>query len=170
MHPPGQGVKSEATLKQTAGGGFDLDLSMPGAHKTSAVFGPTITAVPPPACALLTEWVKTAGIKVDAQPYVFVRGKSADRSEPLCDWQWTRLVKETFKRHSGGVAFAPKDLRSSFITFLKSDANTDEVLKSAAFSMRHSDRQQAGPAYDKERGERLSAAAVKVAGEFAARF
>jgi hypothetical protein len=34
------------------------------------------------------------------------------------------------KRHAG-VPFAPKDLRSSFITFLLSDANTDEALKKA---------------------------------------
>jgi len=34
------------------------------------------------------------------------------------------------KRHAG-VPFVPKDLRSSFITFLLSDANTDEALKKA---------------------------------------
>ena len=34
------------------------------------------------------------------------------------------------KRHAG-VPFAPKDLRSSFITFLVSDENSDEVVKKA---------------------------------------
>ena len=41
-------------------------------------------------------------------------------------------------KRQAGVAFAPKDLRSSFITFLLSDANSDEVLKKAvAHAMRH---------------------------------
>ena len=34
-------------------------------------------------------------------------------------------------KRQAGVAFAPKDLRSSFITFLLSDANSDEALKKA---------------------------------------
>ena len=32
-------------------------------------------------------------------------------------------------KRQAGVRFAPKDLRSSFITFLLSDANSDEALK-----------------------------------------
>ena len=74
-------------------------------------------------------------------------------------------------KRQAGVPLAPKDLRSSFITFLLSDANTDEPLKKAvAHAMRHSTAQQAGPAYDKERAERLWASAVNVAGAYAARF
>lgn len=65
---------------------------------------------------------------------------------------------------------APKDLRSSYITWLRSEANTDAALKSAAFAMRHSTAQQAGPAYDKERSSRLSSAAVQQAQAHAARF
>ena len=56
------------------------------------------------------------------------------------------------------------------MTFLRSEANSDEALKRAALQMRHSERQQAGPAYDKERAQRLSAAAVRAAGASAARF
>ena len=44
------------------------------------------------------------------------------------------------------------------------------ALKSAAFAMRHSTAQQAGPAYDKERSSRLSQAAVQQAQAHAARF
>ena len=66
---------------------------------------------------------------------------------------------------------APKDLRSSFITFLLSDANPDEALKKAvAHAMRHSPAQQGSPAYDKEAAERTWASAVQVAGAYAARF
>jgi hypothetical protein len=80
------------------------------------------------------------------------------------------VVKAVLKRQAG-VAFAPNDLRSSFITFLLSDANPDEALKKAvAQAMRHSTAQQASPAYDKERSDRSWAAAVQVVGAFAARF
>eukprot|EP00964_Phaeocystis_antarctica_P064314 scaffold38672_cov57-Phaeocystis_antarctica.AAC.1 len=52
-----------------------------------------------------------------------------------------------------------------------SDENSDEVVKKAvAHAMRHSTAQQASPAYDKERAERTWAAAVQVAGSYAARF
>ena len=52
-----------------------------------------------------------------------------------------------------------------------SDANSDEALKKAvAHSMRHSTAQQASGAYDKEGASRNWAAAVRVAGEYAARF
>ena len=82
----------------------------------------------------------------------------------------TEVVKAVLKRQAG-VAFAPKDLRSSFITFLLSDANSDEALKKAvATAMRHSTTLQGSATYDKERSERTWAAAVQVAGSYAARF
>ena len=56
-------------------------------------------------------------------------------------------------------------------TFLRSGHNSDAALKSAAFAMRHSAAQGARAGlYDKERSERLSAAAVQVATDFAAGF
>ena len=74
-------------------------------------------------------------------------------------------------KRQAGVAFAPKDLRSSFITFLLSDANTNEALRKAvATAMRHSTALQGSSAYDKERAERTWASAVQVAGAYAARF
>ena len=156
------------TLKPTATG-FDLDLSRPGQHKTSAAFGPTITAVPAPTAKLLTAWLGATGRTgaAAAQPHIFVPG--ADASKPLRAPQWTKLVKAVFKAHAG-VPLAPKELRSSFITFLRSGDNSDAALKSAAFAMRHSSAQARGPAYDKERSERLSAAAVQVATDYAAGF
>ena len=79
------------TLKPTATG-FDLDLSRPGQHKTSAAFGPTITAVPAPTTKLLTAWLGATGrTGSTAQPHVFVPG--ADASKPLGAPQWTKLVK-----------------------------------------------------------------------------
>ena len=167
------------TLKPTAGGGFELDLRTPDAHKTAAIFGPSTTAVPGAACALLRAWLAAAGLATTAaaaKPYVFVLGggrgggAAVDHSEPLGTPRWTETVKAVLKRQAG-VPLAPKDLRSSFITFLLSDANSDEALKKAvAHAMRHSPAQQGSAAYDKEGAERTWAAAVRVAGAFAARF
>ena len=127
--------------------------------------------MPAATAKLLAAWLKLTGrsgaTATDAKPFVFVLGD--DASAPLGSPQWTKLVKATFKRHSA-VALAPKELRSSFITWLRSDENSDEVLKAAAFAMRHSTKQAAGPAYDKERAERLSSKAVAVAGAFASGF
>ena len=147
------------------------------AHKTAAIFGPSTTAVPAAACALLTAWLAEAGLTAiaAAKPYVFVlgnpaRGGTVDHAKPLGTPRWTEVVKAVLKRQAG-VAFAPKDLRSSFITFLLSDANPDEALKKAvAQAMRHSTAMQASGAYDKERAERSWASAVQVAGAYAARF
>ena len=162
------------TLKPAAGGGgFELDLRTPDAHKTAALFGPSTTPVPAAACALLRAWLAEAGLAAAAKPYVFVLGRgggAVDHSKPLDARRWTEVVKAMLKRQAG-VPLAPKDLRSSFITFLLSDANPDEALKKAvAHAMRHSPAQQGSAAYDKERAERTWAAAVQVAGAFAARF
>ena len=92
-----------------------------------------------------------------------------DGSAPLASPRWTELVQRVFKRHAG-VPLAPKELRSSLVTWLRSDANSDAVLKSAAFAMRHSPAQAAGVAYDKERSERLSKKAVEAVRAHAARF
>ena len=110
-----------------------------------------------------------------ANPYVFVLGNprvgsGVDHAQPVSEKCWTKVVQAVFKRQAG-VAFAPKDLRSSFITFLMSDTNTDEALKKAvAHAMRHSTTLQASNAYDKDGTKRNWAAAVRVAGAFAARF
>ena len=71
------------------------------------------------------------------------------------------------------MPFAPNsDLRSLVTTFLLSDANsrTSALKKAVAHAMRHSTAQQGSAAYDKGRAERTRAAAVQVAGAFAARF
>ena len=162
--------------RPAATNGFELDLRTPDAHKTASLFGPSTTPVPAAACALLRAWLAEAGLAAAAKPYVFVLGGgrggggAVDHSKPLGASRWTEAVKAVLKRQAG-VPLAPKDLRSSFITFLLSDANPDEALKKAvAHAMRHSPAQQGSAAYDKERAERTWAAAVRVAGAFAARF
>jgi len=176
------GVTLKPTTSSAAGGGggFELDLRTPDAHKTAALFGPSTSPVPAAACALLRAWLAEAGLAAAQQPYVFVLGGgrgggrggggAVDHAKPLDARRWTEVVQAVLKRQAG-VAFAPKDLRSSFVTFLLSDAHPDEGLKKAvAHAMRHSPAQQGSAAYDKETAERTWAAAVKVAGAFAARF
>ena len=120
-----------------AGGGLELDLSTPDAHKTAAAFGPVVTAVPKPAAALLTAWLALTERDTPAalaqQPYVWVLAD--DAAKPVAPSTWTSMVKAAFKRHAG-VPLAPKELRSSLVCWLRSEANTDAVLKSAAWAMR----------------------------------
>jgi hypothetical protein len=61
-------------------------------------------------------------------------------------------------------------LRASFVTFLKSGNHSDTTLRSAAVALRHSSKTQDSAAYNKWKGDRLTAAAVKVAEDFAATF
>ena len=53
-------------------------------------------------------------------------GVTVDHSKALDAPRWTEVVKAVLKRQAG-VAFAPKDLRSSFITFLLSTAEKGEA-------------------------------------------
>ena len=126
--PRGRGAQAPAGRHPQArgGGGFELDLRTPDAHKTAALFGPSTTPVPAAACALLRAWLAEAGLAATAKPYVFVLGggrgggAAVDHSKPLGASRWTEAVKAVLKRQAG-VPLAPKDLRSSFITFLLSD-------------------------------------------------
>ena len=52
--------------------------------------------------------------------------RAQDQPKPLSAPQWIKLVKAAFKTHAG-VPLAPKELRSSFITFLHSGHNSDAV-------------------------------------------
>ena len=100
--------------------------------------------------------------------YLFNLG---DASTPLSEPTWTRRVQSLFRRYSASqTPFSPKDIRSSFITFLKSTEHSDETLRSCAHAMRHSSTMQESAAYDKGSGDRLTASVCKVAAEFASRF
>ena len=151
------------TCKRTGPRSFELDLSAPGAHKTSAIFGPTITTIPPPVAAWLARWVELAA--VPEHGYLF--HAAGDPTTPHTEAAWTKLVKATFRRASG-VALAPKDLRSSFVGFLRSGEHSDATLRSAAAAMRHSTQTQRSRAYDNGRSNRQTDAADLVAAEYAA--
>jgi integrase len=92
-----------------------------------------------------------------------------DPFEPLQPFQWTRLIQAMFKRHSG-VALAPKDLRSSHVTWLKTGEHDDATLRAAAQAMRHSSKTQDSAAYNKGKSDRLVQQAVDAAAAFASKF
>ena len=152
------------TLKSIEGG-YELDLSTPGLHKTSAVFGATKTTIPASIKPWLDDYIALAGVA----PGDFLFHVCGDKRTALAPWAWTRLVKAIFARHSD-VALCPKDCRSSFITFLRSGEHDDETIRSAAVAMRHSSKTQASASYDKGETDRRVSAAMKVASDFSAKF
>ena len=118
------------TLKPV-GTSFQIDLER-GSHKTSSSFGPSRTTVTESVAVRIHALISLDGLQPGE--YLF---HGADRNAPLTPSSWTRVVKATFKAHSG-VALSPKDCRSSFITFMRDGDHGDEVLTSAATAMHHS--------------------------------
>ena len=157
-------LKLGDTLASTEGGGYQLDLSKPGQHKTASVFGPACTTTPPSVAAAINALVAVDNLH-DGE-YLFHGGQ---KTVPLSPKQWCLRVKETFKTF-GGVALCPKDVRASFVTWLRSGHHGDSVLTQAARQMRHSSSMQASVHYDKARSERVVSAASRVAEAFANQF
>jgi hypothetical protein len=152
------------SLKSTKDG-FLLDLSKPGMHKTAAVFGPSTTSVPAAIASQLHAHLVLSAVPEGG----FVFSKAGNPFEALPPNQWTALVKKVFTRYSG-VALSPKDLRSSFVTFLKSGEHSDATLRAAAHAMRHSSKTQDSVHYHKGKSDALIKAAVEAAAEFASQF
>jgi integrase len=158
-------LKLGSTLKRKPDGSYELDLSEPGAHKTSAVFGATRTTIP----ASITTWLNRF-IQVEAiPPGGFLFHTRKNKMEVVSPSAWTKRVKDIFQRH-GDVSLCPKDARSSFITFLRSGDHGEDVVAAAAMAMRHSSKTQASAAYDKGSSDKRVIAAMKVATEYSARF
>ena len=156
-------LKLGGTLKQVDDS-FQVDLSEPGAHKTAAIFGPTCTTVTAGVAERISQLIEAD--KLVGGEFLF---HEADRRAALAPSAWTRLVKATFKAHSG-VALCPKDCRSSFITWMKDSDHSDEVCRSAAKAMRHSSTVADSAAYDKHKSDRVVGPAMKAAEAFAKQF
>ena len=154
------------TLKWTFDG-YVLDLSQPDAHKTAGVFGPSKTTMSDAITRRIDAYLDLHKPGLQAGDYLFHQARH--RSRPLSSSQWTRLVKACFQTHAN-VPFAPKDLRASFVTFLRSNNHSDDTLRAAAHAMRHSSRTQESAAYNKGHSDRLVAAAVRAAEAYAATF
>ena len=153
------------TLKMTPSGGYELDLSEPGLHKTSAVFGATKTSINSSLEPSLDSYIEL----FDIQPGGYLFARRGDPSQAVSLTNWSRLVKKIFARH-GDVALCPKDARSSFITFLLSGDHGDEAVKAAAVAMRHNSKTQASVTYNRGGCNRRVAAAMRVAATHSAKF
>ena len=117
------------SLKHITTGGFQLDITVPTAHKTAVYFGPTRTTLPAAICNSLSSYIDAA--QLQGGHYIFYAGE--DASQPLAPYAWTRLVKSCFQRHSTrAVPLPPKELRAAFITWLKEGEHADATLKAAA--------------------------------------
>ena len=154
------------TLKWTVDG-YVLDLSQPTAHKTAGVFGPSKTTMSAAVGRRIDNYLDLHEPELRAGDYLFHQKRQ--RARPHSSSQWTRLVKACFQRHAN-VPLAPKDLRASFVTFLRSNNHSDDTLRAAALAMRHSSRTQESAAYNKGRNDRLVAAAVRAAEAYAQTF
>ena len=174
------------TLKPTAGGGFELDLSTPDAHKTAAIFGPSTTAVPAAACALLQAWLADAGRggahhRCDGQALRLRAGQPRARRRRRRPLQGARRAAldrgrqgwaqkcSSARRASQG----PAQLVCHVPAEQRQPGRGPQEGRAGALvgqAMRHSTALQGSATYDKERAERSWAAAVQVAGAFAARF
>ena len=89
-------------LIPTTGGGFNLDLNTPDAHKTAAIFGPSNSPVPAQACRMLTAWISAAGLNAASKPYLFVLARGghsgSQHTEPFDTKQWTKVVQSMLSR------------------------------------------------------------------------
>lgn len=131
------------------------------------MFGATKTTLP----RVVSERIKAYATAANLTNGMYLFYAGSDASLPLEPYAWTRLVKNCFKRHSQRkVPLAPKELRSSFVTFLKSGEHSDSTLKAAATAMRHSSKTQASAAYDKGGHDKTIASAMRVCTTYAARF
>ena len=153
------------TLCLSDDGGCNLVVSKPEAHKTVGVFGATNTQLNASTTVWIQRYMKLAAIPDTG----FLFHAKDDTSSPLESALWTRLVQRIYKKHAG-VAICPKDLRASFISWLRSGEHGDEVLKAAAVAMRHDSQTAASATYDKEGTQRLVEAAMKVAAAASAEY
>ena len=87
------------TLKRKDDDSYELDLSDPGAHKTSAVFGATRTTINASITPLLDRYIKLA--KIPDGGFLFhAHGDKLDAIDPSA---WSKRVKATFARHGDVV-------------------------------------------------------------------
>ena len=155
------------TLKRGGKHGYILDLTVPNAHKTAKFYGPTATSISKLIVPWLGRYLDVANLREGDSPYLF--HPQADHSRALSPSQWCAVVKTCFHKHTG-VACSPKQLRASFVTWLKGQTDAPDTLRAAAASMRHQEKTQGSAHYDTERNDRLVAAAVHLCENYARTF
>lgn len=137
-------LRFKHTLVARSGGGWRLDLSSrKDGHKTSKYYGPYCTALPEALNGLLNRLRDALALEGEGgdEAYLFGPNHSIDR--PYESAAWTMAVKRAFQKHHGREV-APKTLRSSFITWLRSETTCPEVLKVRVHAKRRASCQPDG--------------------------
>lgn len=128
-NPQVRRLRFKHTLVARSGGGWRLDLSSrKDGHKTSKYYGPYCTALPDALNDVLGRLRDALALEGEGgdEAYLFGPNHSIDR--PYESAAWSMAVKRTFLKHYGRE-IAPKTLRSSFITWVRSETTCPEVLK-----------------------------------------
>ena len=121
---------------------------------TISFYGPFAASLPSALTPILDQYEELFKFEMGGdEAYLFHPPQSGfDRAMESSSWsQW---VSRLFQRHAG-VAIAPKTLRSIFITWLRSNTDAPEILKSAAHAQKHSEARQASDDYDQQADDRL---------------
>ena len=109
------------------------------------MYGPSVSSI----SSLIVPWLKLyiTASKLSSQQTPYIFHPRSDTSKPHSSAHWTQIVSSCFARHSpGNVHLPPKNLRASFITFVKGQTELSDVpaiLQSASLAMRHSTTTQA---------------------------
>ena len=110
-----------------------LSLSEPEQHKTSKLFGAQTTELN----ASIVKWLERYLELTPIPPGGFLFHANGDVNESLSPQGWTRLIQSIYYMHAK-VRLCPKDLRASYITFLRSADVGDDLVRATATAMRHS--------------------------------
>ena len=96
-------LKLGGSLKDLGDGAYMVDMSERGAHKTSAVFGPTKTTVTEAVAERIHALVQMDSLR----PGEYLFHATTNRKAPLEKSAWTRFVKSVFEAYAN-VPLSPK--------------------------------------------------------------
>ena len=158
------------TLKKKPSGGWAMDLSKQrDGHKTSRFYGPFAASLPTALTPILDKYEQLFSLEMGGDSAYLFHPPQSGFDRPMESSSWSQWVSRLFHRHAG-IAIAPKTLRSIFITWLRSNTDTPEILKSAAHAQKHSDARQASDDYDQQADDRLVKAAYDFNIHYASQF
>ena len=115
--------------------------------------GPFAASLPDALTPILNKYAITLEFELGGDQAFLFHPPNGSNDRAMESSAWTGWVKRLFKHHHGAEV-APKTLRSVFITWLRDQTTTPEILKSAAHAMKHSEQRQASTDYDQESDDR----------------
>lgn len=119
------------------------------AAETSKHYGPYCTALPDALTPLLDRYADALALEGEGGDEAYLFGPNHALDRPYESAAWSMAVKRAFAKHSpAGREVAPKVLRSSFITWVRSETDCPAVLKAAAHAQKHSEQRQQSESYE----------------------